>query len=609
MKNLSTLLILLTVNIIFSQSGKIYPKDNLIIGVENTFIYEPSEKIEVPENIVANILIDRKTTSIPLTKHINKFHFTLEIPEKINVLFITISNGGNKIIDNNAEQGFVVYMKSTTEKEKLEAQLYYLSSCQMANYFLNLNINTENMIEKFDEIYAKDESLKQGETYINYLFIKYQKFPFETKPELVLQAEKLSRSDKEIDLVMASTFYAMMQMQPESDKISALATLKFPKGEMAQQKFMSKFYKTEPKTEAYILAVQKEFNEKFDNTTPQSNDAFYMMLIKVYLENEDVPKIEKYENLLSDNLMAASFYNNYAWGLSGQDLTSSGTSLDFAAIVSKKSLDIVEKAMEKNGSALLQGTHNMFADTYALILYKQKKFDLAFNYQDVVEKNGGLDTGGKERYAAIAEKAKGPEFAKNYIEPQMLAGVDSKIMINQLEEIYKTLNLPISEFENIKNQSLQLAMQKSQEEITEMLGATKAIDFELLNLKGKKVKLSDYKGKLIILDFWATWCGPCRSSFPNMQKLVTKYKNDDVEFFFINTWEREEDPLVLENVSKFIKENNYTFNVLFDFDDEIITKYKVQGIPTKIVIDKNGNIISINSSEDNIDALIKESIE
>jgi peroxiredoxin len=94
-----------------------------------------------------------------------------------------------------------------------------------------------------------------------------------------------------------------------------------------------------------------------------------------------------------------------------------------------------------------------------------------------------------------------------------------------------------------------------------------------------------------------------------MQKLVTKYKNDDVEFFFINTWEREEDPLVLENVSKFIKENNYTFNVLFDFDDEIITKYKVQGIPTKIVIDKNGNIISINSSEDNIDALIKESIE
>ncbi|MBK5208920.1 MAG: hypothetical protein JJE44_05360 [Flavobacteriaceae bacterium] len=88
---------------------------------------------------------------------------------------------------------------------------------------------------------------------------------------------------------------------------------------------------------------------------------------------------------------------------------------------------------------MLQGTHNMYADTYALILYKQKKYDEAFKYQDVVEKNGGLDTGGKERSAAIAEKAKGAEFAKEYSEKQLLAGVDSNILLNQLQEIYKKL--------------------------------------------------------------------------------------------------------------------------------------------------------------------------
>ncbi|MBK5208919.1 MAG: TlpA family protein disulfide reductase [Flavobacteriaceae bacterium] len=141
-----------------------------------------------------------------------------------------------------------------------------------------------------------------------------------------------------------------------------------------------------------------------------------------------------------------------------------------------------------------------------------------------------------------------------------------------------------------------------------MYGDIKAIDFALTNLEGKTIKLSDYKGKMVVLDFWPTWCGPCRASFPKMQELVTKYKNDNIEFFFIDTWERESDSKIKENVSKFIKENNYSFNVLYDFEDKIVENYKIQGIPTKIVIDKDGNIISINSSENNLVALIEENI-
>lgn len=170
-----------------------------------------------------------------------------------------------------------------------------------------------------------------------------------------------------------------------------------------------------------------------------------------------------------------------------------------------------------------------------------------------MKKNGGLDTGGKERSAAIAEKAKGAEFAKEYLEKQLLAGVDSKILLNQLQEIYKKLNLPENEFDKIKENSLKLATQKAKEELIKMYGDIKAIDFALTNLEGKTIKLSDYKGKMVVLDFWATWCGPCRASFPKMQELVTKYKNDNIEFFFIDTWERESDSKIKENVSKFIE--------------------------------------------------------
>src|SRR5690606_41666590 len=67
--------------------------------------------------------------------------------------------------------------------------------------------------------------------------------------------------------------------------------------------------------------------------------------------------------------------------------------------------------------------------------------------------------------------------------------------------------------------------------------------FSLKDLDGKEVSLEDLKGKVVVLDFWATWCAPCIKSFPAMQMAVDKYKEDpEVAFLFINTWERQEDP-------------------------------------------------------------------
>ncbi|HSJ38340.1 MAG TPA: redoxin domain-containing protein [Planococcus sp. (in: firmicutes)] len=129
-----------------------------------------------------------------------------------------------------------------------------------------------------------------------------------------------------------------------------------------------------------------------------------------------------------------------------------------------------------------------------------------------------------------------------------------------------------------------------------------APDFELVTMDGETVRLSDYRGQRVFVNFWATWCPPCRAEMPDMQKL---YEEQDVpvEILAVNLTasERSED-----DVAEFVQDFGLTFPILMDINSEVVEKYKVQAYPTSYMIDTSGRISFVAPGAMNMEFMARE---
>lgn len=132
-----------------------------------------------------------------------------------------------------------------------------------------------------------------------------------------------------------------------------------------------------------------------------------------------------------------------------------------------------------------------------------------------------------------------------------------------------------------------------------------APDFTVTDGGGNRVSTADLSGKPVILNFWATWCPPCRSELPAFDKLYRQYGNE-VSFMMIDLTDGYRE--IVEGVRKFISENGYTFPVYYDTEGSAAEAYNVSSIPFTVAVGRNGNIVGTHlgaMSEAALEKLIK----
>ena len=115
-----------------------------------------------------------------------------------------------------------------------------------------------------------------------------------------------------------------------------------------------------------------------------------------------------------------------------------------------------------------------------------------------------------------------------------------------------------------------------------------ALDFTVLDHDGNAVKLSDYIGTPIVLNFWASWCPPCREEMPHFNKVSEEYPKDELVFLMVDLVDGGRE--TIEKGKAFVEENGYTFTVLFDTEQNAAATYGISSLPTTIFIDKDGYI-------------------
>ncbi|PID59774.1 MAG: hypothetical protein CR986_04305 [Ignavibacteriae bacterium] len=563
-------------------------------GDEITITYNPDNpKIKSSDEISMEVYsfsesLD-KTNLIDLTKKDNVWSGKVSTSDSTKGLLVQFKTDEAK--DNNNELGYVIFLQNTDGNIVPGAYAGLASLYYRYSSFFKLNAARDSISNYFMKDFEKNKELKR-EYIADYISSIPRK---EMKTETLLPfLEELEKEENlsQKDLENLSNAYRRLGNFQKSAKYLEMLENKYPKSDLLVEKFYQRF-----KNMLTPKKMMDVFTE-FQSINPEHgfNNYMFASIINKYQAKSNYKKIDelfkKYNQYLKPRI-----YNTIAW-----KMYESKTDLPKAKELSLKGVELAREELnnlkkdqpefysEQDWQKSKETSLAMVLDTYANIEKELGNKENALkSFNEVVELTNKENSSLNENYFLFLYELGKNNEAKLFAEEIIKEGKSTGKIKESLGEIFINEGKSKEEFKKYLSGLEKTANEKLIKKLKDEMINKDAPAFELKDIEGNTVKLSDFKNKILILDFWATWCGPCLQSFPFMQKAVNNYKDDpNVKFLFVNTWERVDDKQ--KNVEEFLKRTKYPFHILLDNENIVVDAYKVQGIPTKFIIDGNGKI-------------------
>lgn len=550
-----------------------------------------------------------KNEIIPSEFQNNKITGRFKLPDTVLYVSIKITNG--KEFDNNRDKGygFNVYENGKPKKGTFFTQ----GAVSLYNkYFFNAKVDTLKAIQLMEKEYQLHPDLKESTLPIYLSTLKLDKSKEAEAVKLSTEYyNKILETGKNDNFTERIVETIVGRDHQKRDSLINEVIKKHPKGKAALRKQYIDFYFMAMYLPDSALTRYNSIVENFSDIEPEMRTQLTHSLITTYRGLLDYDNFEKHISKVNDPSFLAREYNEIAWKMATKD-----KDIDLAKKYSEKSLLNVDKMMEvkkpETTRIIFLRNKANYLDTYAYILNKlgdtqgavdnEVKSAELFNWENLGANENVVQylVNNKQFKDALSK-------SENFIK--------DKYGSAKMDSLYKVAYIALNGDDTGLHQALENLKNAGNlsyiEELKKKMISMPAPDFSLKDDEGNTVRLSDFKGSVVILDFWASWCGPCIASFPAMLKAMNELKGEDVVFLFINTQEYDNsDEKRLEAISKTLDDKFADFRVLIDEknNDQFLVGnlYNVKAIPVKFFIDKQGTLRYSSTGFESEEKLVKE---